>query len=71
MRIGRFFDASGQPVYAPERERILGKGAKATARRQAAARLRSSSLSVAYSLSLAVSVVALCLDTHASAFPGH
>uniref|UniRef100_A0A383VKF8 Chlorophyll b reductase n=1 Tax=Tetradesmus obliquus TaxID=3088 RepID=A0A383VKF8_TETOB len=70
-RIGRFFDASGAPVYAPEHERILGKGAKATARQQALARARTSSLGVAYSLSLALSFVVLSLDSHASAFTGH
>jgi hypothetical protein len=70
-RIGRFFDASGAPVYAAEHDRILGKGAKATARQQALARARTSSLGVAYSLSLALSFVVLSLDTHASAFTGH
>lgn len=70
-RIGRFFDAQGNPVYVPEHERILGKGAKATARQQALARARTSSLGLAYSLSLAVSFVVMSLDTHASAFTGH
>jgi hypothetical protein len=69
-RIGRFFDATGAPVYAAEHDRILGKGAKATARQQALARARTSSLGVAYSLSLALSFVVLSLDTHASAFTG-
>jgi hypothetical protein len=45
--------ASGAPVCAAEHDRILGKGAKATARQQALARARTSSLGVAYSLSLA------------------
>lgn len=71
-RIGRFFDASGSPVYAPEHERILGKGAKATARRQALARARTSSLGMAYSLSLAFSfVVMVAVEGRASAFTGH
>ncbi|KAF8066402.1 NYC1 [Scenedesmus sp. PABB004] len=70
-RLGRFFDAAGAPTYAPEAERILGKGAKATARRAALARARSSSLGLAYSLCLALSFVALTLDGHASAFTGH
>lgn len=71
-RIGRFFDASGNAVYAPEHERILGKGAKATARQQALARARTSSLGMAYSLSLALSFVAMvAMEGHASAFTGH
>lgn len=71
-RIGRFFDAAGNPVYAPEHERILGKGAKATARQQALARARTSSLGMAYSLSLASSfVVMVAMEGHASAFTGH
>jgi len=71
-RIGRFFDAAGNPVYAPEHERILGKGAKATARQQALARARTSSLGMAYSLSLAFSfVVMVAMEGHASAFTGH
>lgn len=59
-------------VYAPEHERILGKGAKATARQQALARARTSSLGMAYSLSLALSFVAMvAMEGHASAFTGH
>jgi len=70
-RINRFFDAAGNPVYAPEHERILGKGARATARQQALARARTNNLGVVYSLSLAVSFVVMALDQHASAFTGH
>lgn len=71
-RINRFFDSAGTPVYAPEHERILGKGAKATARQQALARARTSSLGVAYSFSLAMSVVVMvAMEGHASAFTGH
>jgi chlorophyll(ide) b reductase len=71
-RIGRFFDASGKAVYAPEHERILGKGAKATARQQAIARARTSSLGMAYSFSLALSfVVMVAMEGHASAFTVH
>eukprot|EP00775_Hariotina_reticulata_P011450 gene11450-11596_t len=70
-RINRFFNAAGNPVYAPEHERILGKGARATARQQALARARTNSLGVAYSLSLALSFVVMALDQHASAFTGH
>eukprot|EP00877_Chromochloris_zofingiensis_P003905 jgi/Chrzof1/13515/Cz08g00200.t1_NYC1[v5.2] len=61
-RLGRFFDKDGNTVYAAEHERIMGKGAKATARRQAEARARTAGLRLAYSLSLAISVVALVLD---------
>eukprot|EP00879_Flechtneria_rotunda_P023741 GHRR01025133.1.p1 GENE.GHRR01025133.1~~GHRR01025133.1.p1 ORF type:complete len:379 (+),score=121.97 GHRR01025133.1:907-2043(+) len=70
-RIGRFFNSQGNPVYRPEHERILGKGAKATARRQALARARTSSLGVAYSLSLALSFIVMVLEPHADAFTGH
>jgi hypothetical protein len=72
-RLGRFFDSSGNPVFAPEHERILGKGAKATARRQALARARTSSLGMAYSLSLACSFVVMAAfeGGYASAFTGH
>lgn len=72
-RLGRFFDSSGNPVFSPEHERILGKGAKATARRQALARARTSSLGMAYSLSLACSFVVMAAfeGGYASAFTGH
>ncbi len=33
-RLGRFFDAEGRPVYPPERERLMGRHAKSTARAQ-------------------------------------
>jgi len=51
---GRFFDAAGEPVYLPERERLLGKGARATARarRGAAVASRLVPLRAAYSASL-------------------
>lgn len=52
-RIGRFFDSGGSPVYPPERERILGSGARATRRAQAAAAARGGALRAAYSLSVA------------------
>jgi len=65
-----FSDAAGNPVYAPEHERILGKGARATARQQAVARARTSSLGVAYSLSMAMCFVVMALDQHAAALTG-
>lgn len=58
-RVGRFFDKEGGPVYAPEHERILGSGARATRRAQAAAAARGGALRVAYSLSVAAGVVAV------------
>lgn len=67
--------ARATQVFPPERERILGRGAKATARAAAAARSRASQLGLAYSLSLAASVVAMVAlegGGHASsAFTGH
>ncbi|KIZ05848.1 chlorophyll(ide) b reductase [Monoraphidium neglectum] len=53
-RVGRFFDGEGRPVYAPEGERILGRGARATRRAQAAAAARGGALRAAYSLSVLV-----------------
>jgi chlorophyll(ide) b reductase len=66
--MGRHFDGAGNPIYPPEHERLLGrKHAKATARRQAAARAQGAGLRLAYSLSLALSVVAFVLDGAAQA----
>lgn len=33
-RLGRFFDKEGRAVYPPERERLMGRHAKSTARAQ-------------------------------------
>ncbi len=64
--MGRFFDKDGKPVYPAEEERIRGaKHAKATARRQAAARTRSSGLGVAYSLSLVLGLAMVMMDAAA------
>jgi chlorophyll(ide) b reductase len=58
---GRFFDAEGKPTYLPEHERILGRGARATARARRAAGVASrwAPLRAAYSASLLACAVAL------------
>jgi hypothetical protein len=69
-RVGRFFDASGAPVYPPERERILGAGAAATRRAQAAAAARGGALRAAYSLSVAAASVAVVMADAAAKAAG-
>ncbi|KAL6758064.1 hypothetical protein V8C86DRAFT_2610769 [Haematococcus lacustris] len=64
-RIGKYFDAAGNPVYPDELERMYGRGAKATARKVAAARRQNTELQVAYSLSLVLAVAVLVADAHA------
>lgn len=59
LRLGRHFDGDGEPVYAPEAERLR---AKATARLQAAARQRAAGLGVAYGLSLAASMAVMLIE---------
>jgi len=61
MSPNRFFDAQGEPVYLPEHERIMGKGARATARarRSAAVASRWAPLRAAYSASLLACAMAL------------
>jgi len=63
MRLNRFFDGEGKPTYPDEKERIMGRHAKATARRAAAARRRNTSLQLAYSLSVMAVVVALLAES--------
>ncbi|KXZ52908.1 hypothetical protein GPECTOR_8g287 [Gonium pectorale] len=62
VRLGRFFDAAGRAVYPPERERILGRHAKVTARRQAAVRRRGGGLALAYNLSVLVGVLVMVAE---------
>jgi hypothetical protein len=61
-KIGRFFDAAGEPVYPDERERLVGRHAKATARAMAAVRRQGTGLVVAYSLSVMVGVAVLLVE---------
>eukprot|EP00198_Chlamydomonas_reinhardtii_P007743 XP_001697080.1 chlorophyll b reductase [Chlamydomonas reinhardtii] len=61
-RLGRFFDKEGRAVYPPERERLMGRHAKSTARAQAAARRQSGSLALAYNLSVLAGVVVLLAE---------
>lgn len=58
---GRFFDAEGNPTFLEEHERILGKGARATARarRSAGTGSRWAPLRAAYSASLLACAVVL------------
>jgi chlorophyll(ide) b reductase len=58
---GRFFDAEGRPTYLDEHERILGRGARATARarRSAGVASRWAPLRAAYSASLLACALAL------------
>lgn len=65
----RFFDSDGNATYMSEHERIFGKGAKATARKLAAARSRKGALQLAYSITLAAAV-ALCLAEASSGAGG-
>ncbi|EFJ51061.1 hypothetical protein VOLCADRAFT_103703 [Volvox carteri f. nagariensis] len=61
-RLGRFFDGSGQPVYPSERDRILGRHAKVTARLQAAARRQNGGLALAYNLSVLAGVLVMLAE---------
>jgi hypothetical protein len=49
-------------VYLPEYERLLGAGAKATARLQARARQRGSAIGIAYGLSLAACMAIMLIE---------
>ncbi len=51
-----------QVLYPPEHERILGRHAKATARRQAEVRRQNGGLQLAYSLSVAASVLFMVME---------
>jgi chlorophyll(ide) b reductase len=53
LRAGRYFDSNGDPVYPPERQRILGERAKRTQRLQRAAARRGAPLRLAYSFAMA------------------
>lgn len=59
----RLVVAAGKPVYAGERERILGQRAKQTERLAMAAARRSRSLALAYSASLATAYAIIAADT--------
>ncbi|KAG2485039.1 hypothetical protein HYH03_016242 [Edaphochlamys debaryana] len=61
-RLGRFFDACGEAVFPPERERLLGKGAKATRRAQATARARGGGLALAYQASVLAGLLAIIVE---------
>ncbi|GLI58802.1 hypothetical protein VaNZ11_000568 [Volvox africanus] len=61
-RLGRFFDGAGRAVYPSERDRILGRHAKATARRQAAARRQNGGLALAYNLSVLAGVLVMLAE---------
>ncbi len=52
----------GAPVYPPERERILGRHAKVTQRRQAEARRRNGGLQLAYGMSLVAGVLVMLAE---------
>ena len=54
---------AGKPVYAPERERILGQRAKRTERLAKRAARRSRTLALAYSASLAGAYLLMAADT--------
>lgn len=53
----------GAPVYPPERERILGRHAKVTQRRQAEARRRNGALQMAYGMSLMAGVLVMLAES--------
>ncbi|PSC70796.1 chlorophyll b reductase [Micractinium conductrix] len=55
LHMGRYFDSDGEPVFLPERERILGQRAKRTERLQRRAARRSGPLQFGYALSMALS----------------
>ncbi|GLC45113.1 hypothetical protein PLESTB_001469700 [Pleodorina starrii] len=61
-RLGRFFDGAGRAVYPPERDRILGRHSRATARRQAAARRQNGGLALAYNLSVLAGVLVMLAE---------
>ncbi|CAL8463628.1 g3162 [Coccomyxa elongata] len=63
LRANRFFNADGEPMYAAERERILGQRARRTERLAAAAARRSRNLAFAYSASLATAYAIIAADT--------
>ena len=54
---------AGEPMYAAERERILGQRARRTERLAAAAARRSRNLAFAYSASLATAYAIIAADT--------
>ena len=56
---------AGDPVYLPERERILGQKRKVTARLADRAARRSHALALAYSTSMAASYLMILADAMA------
>ena len=56
---------TGEPVYLPERERILGQKSKVTARLADRAARRSHALALAYSTSMAASYLMILADSMA------
>lgn len=70
VRIGRYFDAEGNPVYPSEEERLNGQHAKRTQRLAERASRRSAGLGLAYSASIAAAYFILALDQVAKAHGG-
>lgn len=67
LRAGKYFDREGRPVYAPERERLLGAAqAKRTQRLQRAAARRSVPFQLAYSMCMALAFLLIVGDALAN-----
>ncbi len=71
FRLGRFFDAEGNPVYPSEEERLTGQSYKRKTERLARREARrSSNLGLAYSASIAAAYFILVMDQVAKAHGG-
>ncbi|KAL3130994.1 hypothetical protein ABBQ38_000318 [Trebouxia sp. C0009 RCD-2024] len=64
-KANKYFNKQGEPVYLPERERILGQKKKVTARLADRAARRSHALALAYSTSMAASYLMILADAMA------
>jgi chlorophyll(ide) b reductase len=67
FRLGRFFNAQGNPVYPSEEERLNGNNKKQTERLAQQAARRSSGLGLAYGASIAAAYFILVMDQVAKA----